>query len=543
MISVAVLQARTTSSRLPGKVLLPVNGIPLAVLAAKRAANTGRNVIVATSLLASDDGLADTIEANGLVCFRGSLDNPLERMVHALEGYSDDTIVFRLTADNIFPDGNLLDEMEKVFLQGGYDYLCCGGIEAGLPYGVSAEATRLRHLRWALGVAVDSFDKEHVTPLIIRRFGVSYFDRYKSLSLGLLRCTVDNLDDYLLVCDVLKVFKDPINISYKELILELSNCASRPIVDQPVNKLVFGAAQLGLEYGVNNHSGRPCVALAGEMLRMAIVNGVEYIDTARAYGVSEAVVGAAINGGWKGRASVITKLSPLSDCPEHANSAWVRSAVDASIFESCYQLGLKELSVVMLHRAVQLEQWGGAAWHRLIELQKMGVIKAIGVSVQNPSELQRALEEPLIGYVQLPCNLLDWRWDDMVSLIEKVKLSRPLIVHVRSGLLQGLLVSNSEGAWNSAHVNDSTAIREWLSAQTISLGCSNVADLCMAYLRGLSWVDGIALGMENSIQVAENIRLFAKPPLNSHQISMLQTTRPLLSEQTLNPAYWLSDKK
>ena len=109
MNSVAVLQARTNSSRLPGKVLLPIKGIPLAVLAAKRAANTGRNVIIATSLESSDDGLAALIQSNGLRCFRGSLKNTLDRFVSALSVYDDQDIVFRLTADNVFPDGALLD--------------------------------------------------------------------------------------------------------------------------------------------------------------------------------------------------------------------------------------------------------------------------------------------------------------------------------------------------------------------------------------------------------------------------------------------------
>lgn len=543
MTSVAVLQARTSSSRLPGKVLLPINGIPLAVLAAKRAANTGRHVIVATSSLASDDGLADTIEANGLACFRGSLDNPLERMVHALEAYGDDAIVFRLTADNVFPDGHLLDEIEEVFVQGKYDYLCCNGIEAGLPYGVSAEVTRLRHLRWALNNVVDAFDTEHVTPLIIRRFGARYFDRYKSLKLGLLRCTVDNLDDYLLIQRVFKVFTDAIKVSCKDLMIELSGNPDRPVVVQASDKLVFGTVQLGLDYGVNNRSGRPGLALAGEMLRTAVTNGVKYIDTARAYGASEAVVGTAFKGGWEGRASVITKLSPLSDCPENADLSWVRSAVDASVFESCYHLGVKALNVVMLHRTAQLDQWSGAAWRRLIELRQTGVIKALGSSVQNPSELRRALSESLVSYIQLPCNILDWRWDDVTPLIQEVKLTRPLTIHVRSALLQGLLVNDNEASWQLAHVEDPAAVHEWLKGQVSSSNRSGIVDLCLAYLRALPWVDGIAVGMENPTQLAENLVLFEKPCLDVAQVSAIQATRPRLREQTLNPACWSRAEK
>ncbi len=539
MTSIAVLQARTSSSRLPGKVLLPINGIPLVVLAAKRAANTGREVIVATSSLSSDDALADVLNTHGLNCFRGSLESPLERIVRALNAYPDNAIVFRLTADNVFPDGHLLDEIEETFVQGEYEYLCCNGIESGLPYGMSAEVTRLGHLRWALDNAIDAFDTEHVTPLIIRRFGRCYFERYKSRGLGLLRCTVDNLDDYLLVQKVFSEVRDAVNVPCEELMQRLEASPDGPVVAQAPDKLVFGTVQLGLNYGVSNKSGRPDLALARKMLRTAVVNGVKYIDTARAYGTSEAVVGAAFKGGWEGRATVITKLSPLVGCPVDADPLWVRAAVDASIFESCHHLETKTLDVVMLHRAEQLVQWQGAAWERLAELRRQGVIAALGVSVQNPAELQRALVEPLVSHIQLPCNLLDWRWDDSIPLIEEAKQGRSLIVHVRSALLQGLLVNDNEASWRSAHVEDSVTVREWLESQVSTLGRISIVDLCFSYLRALPWVDGIAVGMENTEQLSENLELFCQPSLEPEQISALLASRPLLTEQALNPACWL----
>ena len=117
MKSVVVLQARTNSSRLPGKVLLPINGYPVAVLAALRAANKGRQVILATSVEQSDDGLVSIFEKFGLKYFRGSLDNVLDRFIGALTSWDDDTIVFRITGDNLFPDGAFIEEVENEFLE------------------------------------------------------------------------------------------------------------------------------------------------------------------------------------------------------------------------------------------------------------------------------------------------------------------------------------------------------------------------------------------------------------------------------------------
>ena len=115
MKSVVVIQARTTSSRLPAKVLLTVAGYPLVVLVAKRAANTGREVIVVISNENTDDYLAEVIANAGIRLFRGSLENVLSRFVDALESYDSDTVVVRLTADNVLPDGYLIDEVEKQF--------------------------------------------------------------------------------------------------------------------------------------------------------------------------------------------------------------------------------------------------------------------------------------------------------------------------------------------------------------------------------------------------------------------------------------------
>ena len=69
-----VLQARTSSTRLPGKVLLPVCGLPLVVLAARRVARDGIETVVATSDDPSDDRLAETLGQYGIRHVRGALD-------------------------------------------------------------------------------------------------------------------------------------------------------------------------------------------------------------------------------------------------------------------------------------------------------------------------------------------------------------------------------------------------------------------------------------------------------------------------------------
>ena len=140
----------------------------MVVLAAKRAANNGKRVLVVTSSHESDDLLCSCLQFNQIEFFRGSLDNTLERFIMALSEYEDNTIVHRLTADNVFPDGILVDELEKEFIDKEYEYLICNGSDSGLPYGLSVETFRLASLREAYKLANSKYDLEHVTPYVKR---------------------------------------------------------------------------------------------------------------------------------------------------------------------------------------------------------------------------------------------------------------------------------------------------------------------------------------------------------------------------------------
>ena len=118
---VAIVQARSRSSRLPEKALLPVAGYPTAILAALRAQNRGGDVLVATSSDPSDDRLASEFERHGIRVFRGPLDDVLSRYELATADLPDDCIVVRLTADNVVPDGELVEELALGFARSGLD--------------------------------------------------------------------------------------------------------------------------------------------------------------------------------------------------------------------------------------------------------------------------------------------------------------------------------------------------------------------------------------------------------------------------------------
>src|SRR5262245_25358041 len=106
----AIIQARMSSSRFPGKVLEPLLGMPLIVFMAQRvlAANRISSLIVATSTDSSDDPLAAALANHGLRCYRGDLHDVLDRFYQAAREAKPDYVV-RLTGDCPLIDPQLID--------------------------------------------------------------------------------------------------------------------------------------------------------------------------------------------------------------------------------------------------------------------------------------------------------------------------------------------------------------------------------------------------------------------------------------------------
>lgn len=538
MKAILLLQARTNSSRLPGKVLLPVAGMPLVVLAARRAGNSGHPVVVLTSIEPTDDALCRVLSEWGVDFFRGDLDNTLKRFVDALKGEPDEKVIVRLTGDNVFPDGEFIDRLLVDFENKSVAYLCCTGSESGLPYGVSAEVTRVKHLREAHNETTSKFDREHVTPWVVSNYGQQYFECYRYLGMAQYRCTVDTLDDYLLVSSLFANEKKPVHTPLEELLDKLKKASSNVVTQTPASRMVLGAAQFGLEYGIANSLGRPSQDVVNSLVHAAIANGVRYLDTARAYGESERVVGKALAGGWSSRVVTITKLSPLDDCLEDAGHDVVKAFTQRSVLQSCYALGVKKLEVLMLHRADHLTAWGGAVWNAVVQMKHEGLIGQLGVSLQTPEEALQALDFKDVAFIQLPFNILDHRWDAVAKKISSVRLSRPLIVHARSSLLQGLLASESEELWRRARCSNFREVISWLKKKADLYTDGNVVELCFRYSLSQDWIDGVVVGVETKKQLIENIIIAGEKSWSDSRLRELLLDRPRVTKETLNPATW-----
>jgi len=100
------------------------------------------------------------------------------------------------------------------------------------------------------------------------------------------------------------------------------------------------------------------------------------------------------------------------------------------------------------------------------------------------------------------------------------------------------MLSLDNELWGRANVQDPPLIKNWLLSQAIACSRVNVTDLCLGYLNAMTWVDGVAVGMESLVQLQENLHYFNNPKLTEEQIANIHKTRPMLTEESLNPALW-----
>ena len=543
---VVILQARTTSTRLPAKALLPIAGYPSVSLAALRAANAGGEVIVATSDDPSDDALAAEVQTHQMRVVRGSLHDLLARFHRATDSLSDSDIVVRLTADNVVPDGRLVQDLASALHDSDMEYLFQASPQSRLPYGLGGEAFRVRTLRKAHLSATSAFDREHVGPWMQRncRSAIHTPSALQNADFSHLRCTIDDQQDYDRICRLFCGIAEPVQATWWDLLMRLAALPDEPrfripyrvVSGRAVGQMTLGTAQLGLEYGVANRTGKPNRETATGMVRDAIAHGVSTLDTARAYGDAEEVLGQSLTGAWRSRAEVITKLDPLASLSARANRAIVEAAVDASIQQSCEALGANRLNTVLLHRWQHHDAWEGAAWRRLLALRDRGTIGALGASLNTPTEALQALKDPDIKSLQIPFNLLDQRWRS--KEIRQALAARPdVVVSARSVFLQGVLLSDAAN-WPSAGNYDANAYVRTLQQFTKRFERQSVADLCVAYVRAQDWICSLVVGCETPDQLKRNLEIFCLPPLKREQCAELEERVPEAPESLLNPSQW-----
>jgi len=167
MRTVAIIQARMGSTRLPGKTLMDLAGEPVVDHVIRRVRRTNRidHLILAIPDSAEDDVLAEHLKDTGVDCVRGDADDVLSRYHLAAEAAAADVIV-RITADCPLIDPNVIDEVVESFYQSPQVDYCSNSLRRTYPIGMDTEAFTRTALDVAYDEATSQQHREHVTPFI-----------------------------------------------------------------------------------------------------------------------------------------------------------------------------------------------------------------------------------------------------------------------------------------------------------------------------------------------------------------------------------------
>ncbi|MDD5421879.1 MAG: aldo/keto reductase [Candidatus Omnitrophica bacterium] len=294
---------------------------------------------------------------------------------------------------------------------------------------------------------------------------------------------------------------------------------------EKISRFTLGAAQLGLPYGI---SGRPLVDSPEDILRAAREAGIDTIDTAKAYGNSEEMIGRYLkkNAGWS--PDIITKIKI-----EGASAAELVREVEMKLDDSLEKLGRKSIYGLMLHN------YGALARHKRSLVDAMAQLKAarkvakIGISVYGADELKISLGYDEFEIFQGPVNLFDRRITSSGSLKEIVRRKKSFFA--RSVFLQGLFFMDDEAL--AGKVPEARTYIGKLRGLSEKSGMS-MAELAFSYTGSIEGITSLVLGVKSRKQLSDLVALSKAKPIARDLAGQIEKIFSDVPQDVYDPRRW-----
>lgn len=219
-----IIQARTTSTRLPKKIVKPLEFdkehliLEEVILRVKKSTLVD-SIIIGTTQNKEDECIELVSKKSEVECFRGSEHDVLSRYYEAAVKFNLD-IVIRITSDCPFIDPEVMDELIRLFKNGNYDY-ASNTINRTYPHGLDCEIFSMKALEKAYNEAKDSIFREHVTNYMYMHpkvFKIGSLELPAPFNYSDLRITVDTEADYIVACIIYEKLKLKKSTSYKDIV-------------------------------------------------------------------------------------------------------------------------------------------------------------------------------------------------------------------------------------------------------------------------------------------------------------------------------------
>ncbi len=303
--------------------------------------------------------------------------------------------------------------------------------------------------------------------------------------------------------------------------------------DSGISPLTLGTAQIGLDYGIANRSGKPDEETAFRILESALGNGVNCIDTAAAYGDSEKIIGKFFRTVRK-KDPGIKIVTKFSIGPEKASTA--ESLIMHSVEKSLMNLDTGFIDILLLHHATEYQVFAREISSTLEKLMVERIIRSAGASCYELKEIVPLLDNEIFSAFQLPLNLLDDPFDNNENLN---KLAGKLIF-ARSIFLQGLFFMDPSRLEGS--LRDASPYLKKINALASAMDLT-VQELAVKYVRSLDPVDSLVTGAETPLQAEQNAKLVRSDRFDPAAIASIRENLRGAPRWITKPNLWYAAEK
>ncbi len=294
-----------------------------------------------------------------------------------------------------------------------------------------------------------------------------------------------------------------------------------------VSEISLGTVELGMDYGIApvGADARPDAAGAERLLNRALDLGINFIDTARLYGESEAIIGRVLSG--RRREFVLASKVP-SFHAESLTAGELRARVRSSVEESLRALRTDVIDLMMIHSAPSEVILGGEVIGALEELRDEGSIRFVGASVYGEEAALLAIRSDRYDALQIAYNLLDRRPEKQV-LAEAQAAGVGIVV--RSVLLKGALTHR----WRQLP-EALTGLRS-AAARVEELANGETAELAYRYVLNNPLIHTALVGTCRLDELEATVRYASRGPLPEEVDSQIRAIS-VGDEAQLNPGTW-----
>jgi aryl-alcohol dehydrogenase-like predicted oxidoreductase len=283
-------------------------------------------------------------------------------------------------------------------------------------------------------------------------------------------------------------------------------------------KIILGTVQFGVDYGINNTTGKPTSEAVFKILSKAWNSGICILDTAEGYGDAVDIIGA-----FHRESGIVFEINTKFTYTEGTSLA-------EKLETTIQRLGVTYIGTYFYHSYKDFLSKRKLIGE-LLDLKKQKLVQRIGLSVYTNDELQTAIDDPAIDVIQMPFNLLD-NYSERGELLRKAKAKNKR-VQVRSVFLQGLFFKDID----DLPVTLLPLLPYLKQVHAIAAHSSSIEMLCLQYAAAQEEIDEIIIGVDTEQQLSENTIALNK--LLSPQLRLAIDAIKVKETELLYPYNWV----